>query len=255
MLVSGDFARRNNFTIHRGQRYQRSIELIDGSIIRTDGMVLNAEMEFDAPPMSSPRELDYDRYLEYANGLATLTSKGGGGRAAATKTTFVCDLHVIEDLPCDIILSSEFIFDNQVFSRFNHLFHSEASPAPACLLQDCDTPRKMSLNDCMLFMRMKLAKGSWFPWRRPGQRQELPVDDNSVILRQLDRRWEELWDAEELRRNQMQLWIATLPEPQKSNEQRAESQRQQDWDKSHPRPLPRTASSVPLSNSTLGRLG
>ncbi|KAM6535989.1 hypothetical protein FALCPG4_005512 [Fusarium falciforme] len=107
MLVSGDFVRRNKVKVRRGEEYRRRVELIEGSIIRTDSMVLNAELQFDAPPLSS-RELDYDQYLGFTVGLSSLTSHGG----ATAKATFICDLHVIEDLPCDIILSNEFIFQN-----------------------------------------------------------------------------------------------------------------------------------------------
>ncbi|KAI1662747.1 hypothetical protein F4813DRAFT_341740, partial [Daldinia decipiens] len=57
MIVSGDFARRSGFIVHREEKYRRKIELIDGSTIRTDGMVLDAELQFDALPKSELLDL------------------------------------------------------------------------------------------------------------------------------------------------------------------------------------------------------
>ncbi len=101
MLVSRDFVRRNKLQVYRGEEYRRQVELIDGSTVLTDGMVLNAELQFDAPPISS-HELDYDQYLDFTAGFSSLLSSGA---KSTGKATFICDLHVIEDLPCDIILS------------------------------------------------------------------------------------------------------------------------------------------------------
>lgn len=122
MCVSGEFVRRHNFAVRREREYRRHVKLIDGSTVYTDGMVLDAKLQFDAPPMLAP-ELDYDQYSDFAAGFSSLNSHGS--TAGTKKATFLCDLHVIEDLPCDIILSNEFIFQNQVFSRFKGLFYSQ----------------------------------------------------------------------------------------------------------------------------------
>lgn len=58
MLISGDFTRRNGLKIRRGRQYRRQVQLADGSLIRTDGMVLGAGLEFAALPLLSPREVD-----------------------------------------------------------------------------------------------------------------------------------------------------------------------------------------------------
>ncbi|RSL44743.1 hypothetical protein CEP54_014567 [Fusarium duplospermum] len=106
MLCSGDFVRHHKLTVDKGTEYQRQVVLIDGSTIRTDGMVKGAELQFDAPPISSP-SLDCSSYLSFITGLASLTGCKGN---APRKATFICDLYVIESLPYDIVLSSEFIF-------------------------------------------------------------------------------------------------------------------------------------------------
>ena len=57
--------------------------------------------------------------------------------------------------------------------------------------------------------------------------------------------WEERWEIEEARRNKAQLRIATLPEPQKSVEQRTEKYRQSNWDRNNPRPSPTIGLTTP----------
>ncbi|KAK0745622.1 hypothetical protein B0T18DRAFT_428743 [Schizothecium vesticola] len=116
MLVSGDFCRRNKVTVHRGPQYEQQMELIDGSTIRTNGVVFDAELEFDVPPVP----VEYNEYFDLAETLCSAmispTSK------SKKKSTFVCELHVIDDLPCDVVLSSSFIFSQRVFVRFGSLF-------------------------------------------------------------------------------------------------------------------------------------
>lgn len=149
MLISGNFVRRNRFNVHREEKYRRPVELIDGSTVYTDGMVLNAELQFDAPPASS-QELNLDRYVEFVTNISSCRSTGV---KTTEKATFICDLHVIEDLPCDIILSNEFIFENQVFSRFKNLFYSEPG--------DTSSRGCKPLDNCLLFVRLKRSRFSW----------------------------------------------------------------------------------------------
>ena len=235
MLVSGDFVRRNKLKVCRGAEYRRQVELINGSIVRTDGMVLDAELQFDAPPTSS-QELDYDQYLDFIADLSSLTNYKG----VTSKATFICDLHVIDDLPCDIILSNEFIFQNQVFSRFQSLFHSK--PANISLTE--------ILAGSLLFIRNRSVKLSLRSWLGQLFQSENNTTESSspesghegmaipLVPLQGVLPWEERWEIEEARRNKAQLRIAPLPEPQKSVEQRTEKYRQSNWDRNNPRPSP-----------------
>ncbi|KAK4150644.1 hypothetical protein C8A00DRAFT_17862 [Chaetomidium leptoderma] len=256
MLVSGDFARRNNLKIHRGREYRNQVELADGSLILTDGMVLDAELEFDMPPMSLPREVDLDQYLEYDRGLTALMKEGRGVKTAGDKSVLICDLHVVDGLPCDIILSSDFIFDYHVFSQFKHLF---SAAERALVSRPSHNTSALGGNMCLedyylLFMQMRnTKKGSWFFWgrRRPATPPPLLHDTNAVPL-EAGPSWEGLWEVEEARRNQMQLWIGSLPDPLKSDAQRAERQRQEDWDKNHPRLPPSMRLGLPSTGSGLG---
>lgn len=237
MIVSGDFVRRNKLKVHWENEYRRLVQLIDHSTIRTDGTILNAELQFDAPPLRS-QELDYDQYLEFMAGFPSPT---GHEDKIMSKETFICDLHVIEDLPCDIILNDEFIFHNQVFSRFGSLF---------CPRQTCNLPRAASQDNFLLFVREKGLKEPW--WRRwrwwPRQSQS---ERDGVEPLQGRLSWEERWDIEERRRNRIQLRILVLPEPQKSADQRSEDDRQASWDRDNPRPTRETR--IAASNAIHGQ--
>ncbi|RSL92248.1 hypothetical protein CEP52_013916 [Fusarium oligoseptatum] len=194
MLCSGDFVHRHKLTVHKGTKYQRQVVLIDGSTMRTDGMVKGAELQFDAPPISSP-SLDYSLYLSFIIGLTSLT--GGKGKAPR-KATFICDLYVIESLPYDIILSNEFIFQYGIFSWFQHLFYS-TSP-------NVSPNEQASVDNSLLFIRA----------RRPGRplRRQPPQTETNTIPLQRGLSWEGRWEIEETRRNRAMLRIASLPEPQ-----------------------------------------
>ncbi|KAK4454922.1 hypothetical protein QBC34DRAFT_391050 [Podospora aff. communis PSN243] len=257
MLVSGSFARQNNFHVHRQSRYRQDVQLIDGSVVRTDGMVLGAELSFDGSLVSSSREVNYYDYLDHSRRLSALTGrKSKASDGSSTNTTFICDFHVIESLPCDIILSNEFIFKNQVFSQFKHLFFSgQLSPmqGDASILDG-----EMDIERCLLFMRLKRTRKSWF--RR--QSQQLQSSDGNVQngqtvvpLQQVASQptWEELWEMEERRRNMVQLWMSSLPEPRRSGEQREEWRRREDWDRAHPRlPVEALAISLPVGQTSSG---
>jgi hypothetical protein len=143
MLVPEDFARRKYFTALRGREYIRRVEHTHGSSICAYGMVLGSELQSDAT-LTSSRELHYDQYVHFAAGLSSLHSHG---TKRSAKVKFIRNLHVIEDLPCDINFSNELISENQVFSRFKGLFQSK----PA----DPSSEVVMTLNDHLLFMRCR----------------------------------------------------------------------------------------------------
>ena len=160
MAVSAAFARRNGFKIHRDEKYRTEIRLIDGTTVRTEGTVFGAELRFDLQPGAS-REFAYDSYRGFVAGFDSLMEQRGHRRATA-ESTFICDLHVVEGLPCDIILSNEFIFSHRVFSRFKLLSHVELPV----------TARRADLRpeNCLLFMRLT----------RPFRRRRPPSRDTNV---------------------------------------------------------------------------
>lgn len=126
MLVSGAFVKRYGFKVHRGEKYQREVELAGGSTIWIDGTVLGANLKFDVPCGEEELpSLDREEYIAYTAGLSSYLS-GGPELMTEAAAIFICDLHVIQDLPCDIVLSGEFIFRNNVFTKFQSLFMKTA---------------------------------------------------------------------------------------------------------------------------------
>jgi len=148
MLISGAFARRNGFKVHRGMESRQEVELIDGSTVWTDGMVHGAKLVFEVPYKDLP-SLGYEEYMTFNAGLSSDIGKVSDDEGL----TFICDLHVIEDLPSDIVLSGEFIFKNQIFSKLQCLFTEVA---------DAWSPKVgMKTKGFLLFMRKRS------PWWRP----------------------------------------------------------------------------------------
>ncbi|EWY82220.1 hypothetical protein FOYG_14335 [Fusarium oxysporum NRRL 32931] len=83
MLISTNFAIRNFLEIDRNSEHRRTIEYADGSLDTTSGIVHGATWQF---------------------------------RSSWDKIT--CEFYVLDNLKADIILSSHFIFEHNVFSKF-----------------------------------------------------------------------------------------------------------------------------------------
>ncbi|RKK51922.1 hypothetical protein BFJ67_g5884 [Fusarium oxysporum f. sp. cepae] len=83
MLISTNFAIRNSLEIDGNSEHRRTIEYADGSLDTTSGIVHGATWQF---------------------------------RSSWDKIT--CEFYVLDNLKADIILSSHFIFEHNVFSKF-----------------------------------------------------------------------------------------------------------------------------------------
>ncbi|XEV04487.1 hypothetical protein FSHL1_009774 [Fusarium sambucinum] len=85
MLISADYARRNNFDVHQGAEHQLELEFGDGSTAFTTGVVHDAEWVF-----------------------------GDSGQMVRS------DVYVLEDLSVDVVLSADFVFEFGVFKELSH---------------------------------------------------------------------------------------------------------------------------------------
>ncbi|KAF5987547.1 hypothetical protein FBULB1_1936 [Fusarium bulbicola] len=83
MLISADFARRHSLQIDKGFEHRRTIEYADGSLDTTIGIIYDSNWHFSSSWDGIP-----------------------------------CNFYVLDDLKADIILSSHFIFEHEVFSQF-----------------------------------------------------------------------------------------------------------------------------------------
>jgi hypothetical protein len=88
MVISADYARRRGFFVDRGPDKQVMVQFADGSTTWTDGVVRGVEWEFGYT----------------------------GGKVAS-------DFFVLEDLPVDVVLSSDFVFDHDVFGAHERSFY------------------------------------------------------------------------------------------------------------------------------------
>ncbi|KAG4255758.1 hypothetical protein FPRO03_04706 [Fusarium proliferatum] len=83
MLISADFARRQSLEIDKGFEHRHIVEYADGSLDNTTGIVRDSTWQFRSSWDKIP-----------------------------------CDFYVLDDLKADIVLSSHFIFEHEIFSQF-----------------------------------------------------------------------------------------------------------------------------------------
>jgi hypothetical protein len=92
MVVSAEYARRRGFVVDRGPEKQVMVQFADGSTAWADGVLSGLEWEFG-----------------YAGGKV------------------VSDFFVLEDLPVDVLLSSDFVFEHDVFGTHEMSFFEYGS--------------------------------------------------------------------------------------------------------------------------------
>lgn len=131
MVVSGDFASRNQLRARSGRQYRRRITFVDGSSAVTDGMVLGAELQVDLPDLPFGCEL---RYSDYARSMKELLPPA----KPFDESRLIYDLHVLKGLPYDIILSNQFIEDHQIFARYAQLALSRAPYSRSQMISSLD---------------------------------------------------------------------------------------------------------------------
>ncbi|OKP11285.1 hypothetical protein PENSUB_3307 [Penicillium subrubescens] len=87
--MSETYARQIGVKIETGHRHRRRVIFADNSVAETVGMAYNVEWRFG--------------YLGYPDPVHQL------------------DFRILRDSPADVILSDAFLFDNEVFSKYQHL--------------------------------------------------------------------------------------------------------------------------------------
>jgi hypothetical protein len=90
MAVSLSFAEKRRYRVDRSQENKIQVQFADGSIGWTLGKVFSANWNF--------------------------------GHGEGVDSTFKVDFYVLAELPCDVVLSNEFLFDNDVFNQFEEYF-------------------------------------------------------------------------------------------------------------------------------------
>jgi hypothetical protein len=90
MIISKRLAKRLGLHINTNKEYRTDLELADGSFLRTAGMVLDVNWRFHSDPHPT--------------------------------SSISCDFHVLDNLHYEVFLSNEFLYDNQVFSKYQDDF-------------------------------------------------------------------------------------------------------------------------------------
>ncbi|KAF5673452.1 hypothetical protein FHETE_3366 [Fusarium heterosporum] len=169
MLISAEWATGNMLEIDHGPEHRLELELADGSRVSTSGIVHNAMWTFG----DSAQDV-------------------------------CCDFYVLDDLCVDVVFSNDFIFELDVFSRFNHL------------MIDLD-----STFDLPEFYNVRLI--SKYSQELARLEEESINDMNSPHARK----------AERVRRDQIRDAINTLDQMKQYEAWKEELQRRLIWDRHH----------------------
>ncbi|TLD06256.1 uncharacterized protein PgNI_08499, partial [Pyricularia grisea] len=164
--------------------------------------------EINSSPVSRAQVQFADGSAVFARGLVSGLDWGFGNN----DTPVNCYFYVINNLPLDLILSCDFVLDLDLFfSKYKTFFEP---PKPS---HDDE--------DGALFCNIRLHKsfrGTVFnyPGRKPSSSATAPINDSSgdVVKRELDRR------------DQADVDISNLPEPEKTKRQVAEDELRVKWD-------------------------
>lgn len=76
-------------------------------------------------------ETDNRTCLEFADGSRTLTHgvvrdvEWEFGNSLLSDVRVLCDFHVLDDLPCEVILCNDFLYDFDVFTAYKHFLYDE----------------------------------------------------------------------------------------------------------------------------------
>ncbi|KLO82968.1 uncharacterized protein FFB20_04157 [Fusarium fujikuroi] len=225
MLLSRDFAHAHGFYVYTELR--RLVQLADGSSAWTDGMVLDAELGFDIPPTVEMQEpcLEYDLvdYIFRAEDLARALTRLKRSTEKRQQLTLLYDLHVMENLPFDVILSSQFVFDHKVFSTFRDLFITDQEHSQkqrSAVERSKSAIYRVKIREDSLRAKLRSIFG------RPARqvRQE-PTYGRDI--------WEQTIEDEEVKRNRNEREIQKLPQALRKEELKREKQRQAHWDAGH----------------------
>ncbi|KAF2803329.1 uncharacterized protein BDZ99DRAFT_355545, partial [Mytilinidion resinicola] len=88
MLMSRAYAEEHGYYVESGGDFRCELEFADGSRAYTEGMVTGLDWSY-----------------------------------GDSETTSLCDFHILENLPADVVLSNDFLFEGQAFSKYEEFFY------------------------------------------------------------------------------------------------------------------------------------
>ncbi|KAK8128159.1 hypothetical protein PG984_009267 [Apiospora sp. TS-2023a] len=234
MVVSGDFARRHNFKIR--EDLCTEVELADGSKHMTNGTVLDAVLEFDLPPTLYDFHEYLSRIKQLHSLLSTPTSRIPKDQESPVLRV-VHDLHVVDNLPCDIILGAQFTMEHNIFDRTQS--HLDRLGSRSSAEERIDNNDGDHTERCDLFaIRLRCDSLRRRLLRRIGRAE--PLTENVPPTRPLT--WsqfiQEEMQTELQRREKAKRLIDRLPEPDRTRRLEEEHRIQEEWNRQYESPTP-----------------
>ncbi|EON68007.1 hypothetical protein W97_07154 [Coniosporium apollinis CBS 100218] len=183
MVMSRSYAKQREFHV---ERHTTCLEFLDGSFAYTDGVVRGVTWSWDGEDQS-----------------------------------FECDFHVLDNLPCPVVLSSDFLFTQNAFSAYEESFYDELEPedlelfpngwAELCFIREARKEHRSPL---------QVLRGV-FQNRRP---QVQPLQGNRA----------EEWEDELHRQSEEEDRIVQLPAPERVAAWAEERRGRDQWLRDHP---------------------
>ena len=216
MFVSGDFARQNNFKVHTEKKYRKLIRFVDGSQGYTDGIVRNVKLEVDLPKLPYGCELKYSDYIESVASHLPLSHRDRHSK-------YIYDLHVLEGLCCDMILSNQFVHDHSILLR--HTLNNENQGH----VRETDHLAEVNWQQPGLCVIREVQQG-FFARRRQKHRKRPGGDCELGSVNALGpRKPSEEEEQEEERRDREDERLKGLPESEQSEARNQECRRRDQW--------------------------
>ncbi|KAH9863013.1 hypothetical protein J1614_010683 [Plenodomus biglobosus] len=182
-VISLKEARRLGLDIQTGEAYRTLLGFADGSHAFTYGTVVGSSWRFGMDASSEPIKID---------------------------------LHVLQDLNCDVILSNDFLFDNNAYSSHIPLYPL-GSTLPKALDEPAGFGMIMELSNEKSLLDSLVA---WFRWQ-PTSADPESVDSEAKARRELNR--------EVARQLYHQERIESLSQAEQQGEWQAEKARRRKW--------------------------
>ncbi|KFY55625.1 hypothetical protein V496_06947 [Pseudogymnoascus sp. VKM F-4515 (FW-2607)] len=211
-LMSLACAEREGFRIDRRTEVRTEIVVGNGEVIETLGQVYVSNLTLDwrepeaEPPEQPPRRRANDVPLEPDPHGSTQRPHGGDD-------DLYIAFHVVENLPCDIILGQKFLIDTDAFNKCPELLNIPPSD------QNRQFEKHKLLFDFMIFRSNILPHISFF------KKPKLPID--------LREQHESNWHAERYRRLKNTERIALLPPGEQEAARKTETKKVRDWNTAH----------------------
>ncbi|KAL5351456.1 hypothetical protein ACLOAV_003315 [Pseudogymnoascus australis] len=211
-LMSLACAQREGFRVDRRAEARTQIVVGNGEVIETLGQVYVSNITLDWRE-SEAEPSERSPYTPTADVPLEPDPYGNAHRPIGGEDDFYTPFHVVENLPCDIILGQKFLLDTDAFNKCPELLNILPSD------QNRQFEKHKLLFEFMIFRSKVLPHISFF------KKPKLPID--------LREQHESNWHAERYRRLKNTERIALLPPGEQEAARKTETKKVRDWNTAH----------------------